>query len=170
MKRSSDRFRMCRASQAHPGPTAQLQTLLHTAPAPKSSLRTTPALTAGNPSPNPSPKIKPSSLTESLEIVGIPPRIQGLRIFGTKMLGKEGMGAASWDFFRAPAPRPAAWHLAVDFGWRCCTLLPAAAKISQLLRALAWGELPGPRAFSATPVPNHQSSGQSYLACLIGTG
>lgn len=76
---------------------------------------------------------------------------------------------ASSDHLRVPAPQPTAWHLILGFSlW--CHGLPTAAKIFWLFCALLWGELPGIGACSAIPVANHQSSSQSYLACIMGTG
>jgi len=87
--------------------------------------------------------------------------------FGNKDAGDRDQSGKLYHV-RVPAPYPAAWHL-IPGSSLLCRGLPAAAKIFWLFCALLWGELPGTGAFSAIPA-DHQSSGQSYLACLVGTG
>lgn len=113
--------------------------------------------------------------------MGIPSSVQDLGLgmgfffvvvcwgfFEIKMLETR-IRVASSDHLRVPAPQPTAWHLILGSSlW--CHGLPTAAKIFWLFCALLWGELPEIGACSAIPVANHQSSSQSYLACIMGTG
>lgn len=133
----------------------------HRAAALRNSLRPGPSLTTGNLSPK--PRTKHSSLPESLGMVAIPSKVQDLLLLEAKMVETQTRplkGTCSSSHSVAPYP----WLHSPRSG------LPAAAKTLCLFCALFWGELPETGAFFAIPIASHQSSNQSYLACLVGTG